>query len=134
MVGMTAVICTYPLDVIRACLAYQMKGHHRYTGIRNAFQTMYLKEGGIPGFYKGLIPTLIGMTPYAGFLFITRDTGTTVLRQPRGAGAVDPRQPALWKGWPELSTDHISTPLLHLLSQLSSRCCLEKDAVRSGAS
>eukprot|EP00063_Salmo_salar_P035660 XP_014010495.1 PREDICTED: graves disease carrier protein-like isoform X2 [Salmo salar] len=26
-----------------------MKGHHRYTGIRNAFQTIYLKEGGIPG-------------------------------------------------------------------------------------
>ncbi|XP_021469725.2 graves disease carrier protein homolog isoform X3 [Oncorhynchus mykiss] len=80
MAGMTAVICTYPLDVIRACLAYQMKGHHRYTGIRNAFQTIYLKEGGIPGFYKGLIPTLIGMTPYAGFLFITFSTLRTSQR------------------------------------------------------
>ncbi|XP_064788867.1 solute carrier family 25 member 16-like [Oncorhynchus masou masou] len=66
MAGMTAVICTYPLDVIRACLVYQMKGHHHYTGIRNAFQTIYLKEGGIPSFYKGLIPTLIGMTPDVG--------------------------------------------------------------------
>ena len=41
--GMTAVICTYPLDVTRARLAFQVKGHHRYTGIGNAFQTIYLK-------------------------------------------------------------------------------------------
>lgn len=41
--GMTAVICTYPLDVIRARLAFQVTGEHRYTGIRNAFQTIYLK-------------------------------------------------------------------------------------------
>ncbi|XP_062319306.1 graves disease carrier protein [Osmerus eperlanus] len=74
MAGMTAVICTYPLDVIRARLAFQVKGHHRYTGIGNAFQTIYLKEGGIPGFYRGLIPTLIGMAPYAGFSFFTFGT------------------------------------------------------------
>lgn len=41
--GMTAVICTYPLDVIRARLAFQVKGDHRYTGIANAFHTIYLK-------------------------------------------------------------------------------------------
>lgn len=40
---MTAVICTYPLDVIRARLAFQVKGDHRYTGIANAFHTIYLK-------------------------------------------------------------------------------------------
>lgn len=45
---MTAVICTYPLDVIRARLAFQVKGEHRYTGIANAFHTIYLKV-----IYKG---------------------------------------------------------------------------------
>lgn len=40
---MTAVICTYPLDVVRARLAFQVTGYHRYTGIANAFQTIYLK-------------------------------------------------------------------------------------------
>lgn len=107
---MTAVICTYPLDVVRARLAFQVTGEHRYTGIANAFHTIYLKvsssqthsmvftnilsnllenaqiqndfvciyfiqsffffflvkEGGVPGFYRGLTPTLIGMAPYAG--------------------------------------------------------------------
>lgn len=41
--GMTAVICTYPLDVVRARLAFQVTGEHRYTGIANAFHTIYLK-------------------------------------------------------------------------------------------
>lgn len=74
MAGMTAVICTYPLDVVRARLAFQVKGEHRYTGIINAFQTIYLKEGGVLGFYRGLTPTLIGMAPYAGFSFFTFGT------------------------------------------------------------
>lgn len=43
LTGMTAVICTYPLDVVRARLAFQVTGDHRYTGIINAFQTIYLK-------------------------------------------------------------------------------------------
>lgn len=74
MAGMTAVICTYPLDVVRARLAFQVKGEHRYTGIINAFQTIYLKEGGVLGFYRGLTPTLIGMAPYSGFSFFTFGT------------------------------------------------------------
>lgn len=74
MAGMTAVICTYPLDMIRARLAFQVTGFHRYTGIANAFHTIYLKEGGILGFYRGLTPTLIGMAPYAGISFFTYGT------------------------------------------------------------
>ncbi|XP_077585744.1 solute carrier family 25 member 16 [Stigmatopora nigra] len=74
MAGMTAVIFTYPLDVVRARLAFQVTGYHRYTGIVNAFQTIYSKEGGFLGFYRGLTPTLIGMAPYAGFSFFTFGT------------------------------------------------------------
>uniref|UniRef100_A0A4W5PMU0 Solute carrier family 25 member 16 n=1 Tax=Hucho hucho TaxID=62062 RepID=A0A4W5PMU0_9TELE len=73
MAGMTAVICTYPLDVIRACLAYQVKGHHRYTGIRNAFQTICLKVCFF--IYSDLSLYLsFSMTPYVGFLFFTFST------------------------------------------------------------
>ncbi|CAJ1067408.1 graves disease carrier protein [Xyrichtys novacula] len=74
MAGMTAVICTYPLDMVRSRLAFQVTGYHRYTGIINAFHTIYLKEGGVLGFYRGLTPTLIGMAPYAGFSFFTFGT------------------------------------------------------------
>lgn len=73
MAGMTAVICTYPLDVVRARLAFQVTGDHRYSGIANVFQSIYRMEG-ILGFYRGLTPTLIGMAPYAGLSFFTFGT------------------------------------------------------------
>ncbi|XP_065409529.1 DNA replication ATP-dependent helicase/nuclease DNA2 isoform X5 [Chrysemys picta bellii] len=63
--GITAVICTYPLDMVRARLAFQVKGEHKYTGIIHAFKTIYTKEGGFIGFYRGLMPTVVGMAPYA---------------------------------------------------------------------
>ncbi|XP_065263361.1 solute carrier family 25 member 16 isoform X2 [Emys orbicularis] len=65
MAGITAVICTYPLDMVRARLAFQVKGEHKYTGIIHAFKTIYSKEGGFIGFYRGLMPTVVGMAPYA---------------------------------------------------------------------
>ncbi|XP_054654709.1 graves disease carrier protein isoform X2 [Dunckerocampus dactyliophorus] len=74
MAGMTAVICTYPLDMVRARLAFQVTGEHRYTGIANAFHSIYTNEGGFLGFYRGLTPTLIGMAPYAGISFFTFGT------------------------------------------------------------
>lgn len=65
LAGMTAVICTYPLDMVRVRLAFQVKGEHTYTGIIHAFKTIYAKEGGFLGFYRGLMPTILGMAPYA---------------------------------------------------------------------
>ncbi|XP_061427141.1 solute carrier family 25 member 16 isoform X1 [Lethenteron reissneri] len=74
MAGITAVIFTYPLDMVRARLAYQVKGDHGYRGILHAFSLIYKKEGGFRGFYHGLVPTIIGMAPYAGFSFFTFST------------------------------------------------------------
>ncbi|XP_044276389.1 graves disease carrier protein isoform X1 [Varanus komodoensis] len=65
MAGITAVICTYPLDMVRARLAFQVKGDHERTGIIHTFKTIYTKEGGMQGFYRGLLPTIVGMAPYA---------------------------------------------------------------------
>ncbi|KAB1271547.1 Graves disease carrier protein [Camelus dromedarius] len=72
--GMTAVICTYPLDMVRVRLAFQVKGEHTYKGIIHAFKTIYAKEGGFLGFYRGLMPTILGMAPYAGVSFFTFGT------------------------------------------------------------
>ncbi|XP_037660628.1 graves disease carrier protein-like [Choloepus didactylus] len=71
---MTAVVCTYPLDMVRVRLAFQVKGEHTYTGIIHAFKTIYAKEGGVLGFYRGLMPTILGMAPYAGVSFFTFGT------------------------------------------------------------
>uniref|UniRef100_A0A8C8R5M7 Solute carrier family 25 member 16 n=1 Tax=Pelusios castaneus TaxID=367368 RepID=A0A8C8R5M7_9SAUR len=78
MAGITAVICTYPLDVVRARLAFQVKGEHKYTGIIHAFKTIYTKEGGYLGFYRGLMPTVVGIAPYSGVSFFTFSTLKTI--------------------------------------------------------
>ncbi|XP_012249514.1 graves disease carrier protein homolog isoform X1 [Bombus impatiens] len=67
--GVTAVTLTYPLDVIRARLAFQVAGEHIYVGIVHAGITIFKKEGGIRALYRGFWPTIIGMIPYAGFSF-----------------------------------------------------------------
>ncbi|XP_073125950.1 mitochondrial carrier protein CoAc1 [Henckelia pumila] len=80
--GGTAVLCTYPLDLARTKLAYQVvdaRGathsgtrqfhtHPAYSGIRNVMQRVY-KEAGVRGLYRGIGPTLIGILPYAGLKF-----------------------------------------------------------------
>jgi solute carrier family 25 protein 16 len=69
--GMTAVICTYPLDMVRVPLAFQVKGEHTYTGIIHTFKTIYAKESGFLGFYSDLMPIILGMAPYADVSFFT---------------------------------------------------------------
>ena len=39
--GITAVSATYPLDVIRSRLAFQIKGQHVYSGIVDAIRKIY---------------------------------------------------------------------------------------------
>ena len=69
--GVVAVLFTYPLDMVRARLAFQITGEHHYHSIKHAFIKIYKKEGGIKGFYTGINPTIIGMIPYAGVSFYT---------------------------------------------------------------
>ncbi|KAG8376109.1 hypothetical protein BUALT_Bualt09G0029200 [Buddleja alternifolia] len=90
--GGTAVLFTYPLDLVRTKLAYQAiptndfnrtmqvvepskisaKGHAPselvYKGIRDCFSKIH-KEAGIRGLYRGVAPSLYGIFPYAGLKF-----------------------------------------------------------------
>lgn len=78
--GGTAVLFTYPLDLIRTKLAYQVvsptklnvsgmvNNEQVYRGIRDCLSKTY-KEGGIRGLYRGVAPTLFGIFPYAGLKF-----------------------------------------------------------------
>ncbi|KAG1665863.1 Graves disease carrier protein [Nymphon striatum] len=73
LAGVTAATATYPLDVVRARFAFQVTGEHMYSGIFNTLSTMFKKEGGIRGLYRGFSPTFIGMIPYAGLSFYCFD-------------------------------------------------------------
>ncbi|XP_048513933.1 graves disease carrier protein-like isoform X2 [Athalia rosae] len=67
--GVTAVMLTYPLDTIRARLAFQVRGEHVYTGIFHTGASIFKEEGGLRALYRGFIPTICGMIPYAGLSF-----------------------------------------------------------------
>lgn len=81
--GGTAVLCTYPLDLARTKLAYQvvnkkatLKNSGRgvalqqpvYSGVKDVLTDVY-KQGGVRSLYRGVGPTLIGILPYAGLKF-----------------------------------------------------------------
>ena len=68
MTGITAVTCTYPLDVVRARLAYQVF-ETRYLSIWHTLTTVWREEGGVRALYRGYGPTVLGMIPYAGVAF-----------------------------------------------------------------
>ena len=67
--GMTGTALTHPLDTIRLRLALP---NHGYKGIGDAFVTVARHEG-VGALYKGLVPTLAGIAPYAAINFASYD-------------------------------------------------------------
>ncbi|XP_067673801.1 solute carrier family 25 member 16-like [Haliotis asinina] len=72
--GLTSVLFTYPLDMVRARLAFQVKGEHMYQGLVDTFRTIILVEGGFKALYRGIVPSILGMAPYAGLSFYSFET------------------------------------------------------------
>lgn len=68
MTGVTAVTFTYPLDMVRARMAYQVH-EARYRGIWHTLVTIPREEGGMIGLYRGYTSSILGMIPYAGAAF-----------------------------------------------------------------
>lgn len=53
----------YPLEVLKTRLALRKTG--QYSGIMDAAKKIYAREG-LKCFYKGYIPNILGIVPYAG--------------------------------------------------------------------
>ncbi len=72
LAGATAVSLTYPLDVVRARLAFQYAAKNTSAtnaGISGTLATLW-REGGPRKLYSGIGPTLYGIVPYAGTNFL----------------------------------------------------------------
>ena len=77
LAGCTAVFVTYPLDIIRVRLAFDTQAGT----LRNTVATIFHEDNpfvkgrgaivGLANFYRGFIPTILGMVPYAGVSFYT---------------------------------------------------------------
>ncbi|KAI3652102.1 hypothetical protein MP228_003405 [Amoeboaphelidium protococcarum] len=68
LAGNAAVLLTYPLEVIRSRMAYQIRLYNSSYGISPTIAEIY-KEGGLNGFYKGFGATMCGVVIYAGTSF-----------------------------------------------------------------
>ncbi|KAI5285960.1 hypothetical protein KEM52_002204 [Ascosphaera acerosa] len=104
--GMASVFCTYPLEMVRVRLAFETKQGVR-SSLRRICREIYLEgtatatgtgtatgtaargavaravaQGSIMNFYRGFLPTIVGMFPYAGMSFLTHDTAGDWLRTP----------------------------------------------------
>lgn len=81
MAGVTSVIFTYPLELVRVRLAYEVRHSGKEKpSVRLTCQQIYneraaLQQRGISwrilNFYRGFLPTVAGMIPYAGVSFLT---------------------------------------------------------------
>lgn len=80
MTGITAVTFTYPLDVVRARMAYQVH-EQRYRSIVHTLTSVASTEGGIKALYRGYSSTILGMIPYAGVAFYTYEVIKSWLMQ-----------------------------------------------------
>ncbi|RQM05583.1 hypothetical protein DH86_00001601 [Scytalidium sp. 3C] len=77
--GITSVIFTYPLDIVRTRLSIQSASFAalgntpktKLPGMWATMITMYKTEGGILALYRGIVPTVAGVAPYVGLNFMT---------------------------------------------------------------
>ncbi|XP_078439723.1 mitochondrial substrate carrier family protein [Wolffia australiana] len=94
--GGTAVILTYPLDLVRTKLAYQVVGpsplthaEQVYRGIVDCVVKIY-RACGLRGLYRGIGPSLYGIFPYSGLKFyIYEEMKTNVPKEYKGHIAVN---------------------------------------------
>ncbi|BDD55302.1 hypothetical protein MAP00_000839 [Monascus purpureus] len=104
LAGLTSVFFTYPLELIRVRLAFETKQFGRSSLLDICRQIYHervpapivtaktdtvsstvnraVPSSGIANFYRGFLPTVFGMFPYAGVSFLTHDTVGDWLRHP----------------------------------------------------
>uniref|UniRef100_G3PQW6 EF-hand domain-containing protein n=1 Tax=Gasterosteus aculeatus aculeatus TaxID=481459 RepID=G3PQW6_GASAC len=63
MAGATAQTAIYPMEVLKTRLTLRKTG--QYSGMFDCAKTILRKEG-LKAFYKGYVPNLVGIIPYAG--------------------------------------------------------------------
>ncbi|GAA5815716.1 hypothetical protein MFLAVUS_009230 [Mucor flavus] len=90
LAGVTSVLFTYPLDLVRVRLAYDVKeeGKRRPT-LSGTVKQIYNEPAALDrkyfgfqvlNFYRGFVPTIAGMIPYAGVSFWTYHVVTQLCR------------------------------------------------------
>uniref|UniRef100_A0A3Q3ITI5 EF-hand domain-containing protein n=1 Tax=Monopterus albus TaxID=43700 RepID=A0A3Q3ITI5_MONAL len=86
MAGATAQTAIYPMEVLKTRLTLRKTG--QYSGIADCAKQILQKEG-VAVFYKGYVPNLLGIVPYAGIDLAVYETLKFAWLN-RNIGSVDP--------------------------------------------
>ncbi|XBW36823.1 hypothetical protein QEN19_002402 [Hanseniaspora menglaensis] len=62
--GVSCVIGTYPLDLLKSRMTIQTMASKEAKNATSVTKDIYLNEGGILAFYRGMWPTLVGVVPF----------------------------------------------------------------------
>ncbi|KAI5288800.1 hypothetical protein KEM52_001027 [Ascosphaera acerosa] len=84
--GITSVVATYPMDIVRTRLSVQSASFVELEGVQQQLpgmwattKLMYRTEGGVRSLYRGLVPTVAGVAPYVGLNFMVYEAIRTRL-------------------------------------------------------
>uniref|UniRef100_A0A3P8ZBZ1 EF-hand domain-containing protein n=1 Tax=Esox lucius TaxID=8010 RepID=A0A3P8ZBZ1_ESOLU len=85
--GVIAQSTIYPMEVLKTRLALRTTG--QYSSIFDCAKTIFRKEG-LGAFYKGFIPNLMGIIPYAGIDLAVYETLKNSWLEKYGTNSTDP--------------------------------------------
>ncbi|KAJ6443446.1 solute carrier family 25 member 42 [Purpureocillium lavendulum] len=79
--GITSVVFTYPLDIVRTRLSIQSASFaelgdkpKQLPGMWATLVHMFKTEGGVRALYRGIVPTVAGVAPYVGLNFMVYES------------------------------------------------------------
>ncbi|KAI9256272.1 mitochondrial carrier domain-containing protein [Sporodiniella umbellata] len=79
--GITSVLFTYPLDLVRVRMAYETNRSSVIETLYTIYKEPASQHIRLFNFYRGFLPTVLGMTPYAGVSFWSHHLLTELCRQ-----------------------------------------------------
>ncbi|XP_047236302.1 calcium-binding mitochondrial carrier protein SCaMC-2-A [Girardinichthys multiradiatus] len=85
--GVIAQSTIYPMEVLKTHLALRKTG--QYAGISDCAKQIFRKEG-LGAFYKGYVPNMLGIIPYAGIDLAVYETLKNSYLQQYGTNSTDP--------------------------------------------
>uniref|UniRef100_A0A667YQU7 Solute carrier family 25 member 25a n=1 Tax=Myripristis murdjan TaxID=586833 RepID=A0A667YQU7_9TELE len=87
MAGVIAQSTIYPMEVLKTRLALRKTG--QYSGISDCAKQIFRREG-VAAFYKGYVPNMLGIIPYAGIDLAVYETLKNSWLQQYGTNSTDP--------------------------------------------
>ncbi|KAK5620973.1 hypothetical protein CRENBAI_016218 [Crenichthys baileyi] len=87
LAGVTAQSTIYPMEVLKTRLALRKTG--QYAGISDCAKQIFRKEG-LGVFYKGYVPNMLGIIPYAGIDLAVYETLKNSYLQQYGTNGTNP--------------------------------------------